>query len=121
MQDNTGYIALRNVFVVGFHSRLFPVAHDKALMPQLIPRAVLLLILFLVLPVVSVAATQVADMPPSAAAVARPDAAPEAATTATEKSLVQARKWMVSSANPLASEAGRQVLREGGSAVDAAI
>lgn len=49
------------------------------------------------------------------------DVAPEAATTSTDKSLVKASKWMVSSANPLASEAGRQILREGGSAVDAAI
>ena len=49
------------------------------------------------------------------------DGAPEAATASTDKSLVKASKWMVSSANPLASEAGRQILREGGSAVDAAI
>ncbi|MFN5100154.1 MAG: gamma-glutamyltransferase, partial [Burkholderiaceae bacterium] len=74
-------------------------------MPSLISRAALLLILF-------------SGMSAPAAA---PDAAPEAATAATKKSLVQARKWMVSSANPLASEAGRQMLREGGSAVDAAI
>jgi gamma-glutamyltranspeptidase/glutathione hydrolase len=52
---------------------------------------------------------------------AQADVAPEAATTSTDKSLAKASKWMVSSANPLASEAGRQVLREGGSAVDAAI
>ncbi len=52
---------------------------------------------------------------------AQADVAPEAATASTDKSLAQASKWMVSSANPLASEAGRQILREGGSAVDAAI
>jgi gamma-glutamyltranspeptidase/glutathione hydrolase len=52
---------------------------------------------------------------------AQADVAPEAATASTNKSLVKASKWMVSSANPLASEAGRQILREGGSAVDAAI
>ena len=92
-------------------------------MPLLISRAVFLLILLSATPAISVAATKAADVPPNAAAAvaAAPDAAPEAATTSTQKSLVQARKWMVSSANPLASEAGRQVLREGGSAVDAAI
>lgn len=52
---------------------------------------------------------------------AQADGAPEAATASTDKSLAKASKWMVSSANPLASEAGRQILREGGSAVDAAI
>jgi gamma-glutamyltranspeptidase/glutathione hydrolase len=92
-------------------------------MPLLISRAVFLLSLLAATPATSVAAAQAADVPPTAAAAAStgPDAAPEAATAATQKSLVQARKWMVSSANPLASEAGRQMLREGGSAVDAAI
>ena len=52
---------------------------------------------------------------------AQADVAPEAATASADKSLAKASKWMVSSANPLASEAGRQILREGGSAVDAAI
>ena len=52
---------------------------------------------------------------------AQADVAPEAATASTDKSLAKASKWMVSSANPLASEAGRQILRDGGSAVDAAI
>ncbi len=83
----------------------FAFTPDKALMPSLISCAALFLVLF-------------SGMSAFAAA---PDAAPEAATAATQKSLVQARKWMVSSANPLASEAGRQVLREGGSALDAAI
>jgi len=92
-------------------------------MPPLISRAGFLLILLLATPAFSVAATKAADVPPNAATAvaAGLDAAPEAATTSNQKSLVQARKWMVSSANPLASEAGRQVLREGGSAVDAAI
>jgi len=57
----------------------------------------------------------------SSAIAAAAEPAPEAATTSTQKSLVTARKWMVSSANSLASEVGRQVLRDGGSAVDAAI
>ena len=123
MQDNTGYIAPRNVLKGGFPccpSRAVP---DQALMPLLISRAVFLLSLLAATPATSVGAAQAADVPPSAAAAAStgPDAAPEAATAAAQKSLVQARKWMVSSANPLASEAGRQMLREGGSAVDAAI
>ena len=49
------------------------------------------------------------------------DANPEAATAAVVKGLVHAQRQMVASANSHASEAGRQMLREGGSAVDAAI
>ncbi len=49
------------------------------------------------------------------------DANPEAATASQGKQLVRARHFMAASANPLATEAGRQVLAEGGSAVDAAI
>jgi gamma-glutamyltranspeptidase/glutathione hydrolase len=49
------------------------------------------------------------------------DANPEAATPSSQKSLVRATRWMASSANPLATAAGRQVLRDGGSALDAAI
>ncbi len=49
------------------------------------------------------------------------DANPEAATGSQQKTLAHARRWMVASANPLATEAGRQVLRDGGSAIDAAI
>ena len=50
-----------------------------------------------------------------------PDAAPEAATGKTTKTLVRAQRYMAVSANPLATQAGVQILREGGSAVDAAI
>lgn len=46
---------------------------------------------------------------------------PEAATGSTSKSLAHAQRWMAVAANPLASDAGRAVLRDGGSAVDAAI
>lgn len=49
------------------------------------------------------------------------DPNPEAATGSTQKSLAHADRWMVASANPLATQAGRQVLRDGGTAVDAAI
>jgi gamma-glutamyltranspeptidase / glutathione hydrolase len=47
--------------------------------------------------------------------------APEAASGYTEKPGWSAQKLMVAAANPLATDAGHQVLRAGGSAVDAAI
>ncbi|MCJ8142376.1 gamma-glutamyltransferase [Ancylobacter sp. A5.8] len=47
--------------------------------------------------------------------------APEAAGTIAGRGNVTARHWMVAAANPLAAEAGAQMLREGGSAVDAMI
>lgn len=50
---------------------------------------------------------------------ARP--APEAATGITEKHLAIATKHMVVAAHPLAAEAGRDMLRQGGNAIDAAI
>ena len=46
---------------------------------------------------------------------------PEAATGTADKSLVTADRHMVVAAHPLAAEAGRDMLRKGGSAVDAAI
>ena len=47
--------------------------------------------------------------------------APEAASGYTEKPGWYARSFMVSAANPLAVDAGYDILRQGGSAVDAAI
>ena len=47
--------------------------------------------------------------------------APEAATGRTERPLQQARSYLVSAANPLAAEAGVEMLKAGGTAVDAAI
>lgn len=47
--------------------------------------------------------------------------APERASGYTEKPGWTAKKFMVAAANPLATDAGYQVLRAGGSAVDAAI
>lgn len=47
--------------------------------------------------------------------------APEGATGFTEKPGWTAKKFMVAAANPLATDAGYQVLRAGGSAIDAAI
>ncbi|WP_414675007.1 gamma-glutamyltransferase [Massilia sp. CFBP9012] len=48
-------------------------------------------------------------------------AAPEAASGFQEKTGWPARKYMVAAANPLAVDAGYQILRRGGSAIDAAI
>jgi len=47
--------------------------------------------------------------------------APEAATGYTEKAGWAARKYMVAAANPLAAEAGYEMLKQGGTAIDAAI
>jgi gamma-glutamyltranspeptidase/glutathione hydrolase len=47
--------------------------------------------------------------------------APEAATGYSEKAGWAARKYMVAAANPLATEAGYEMLKQGGSAIDAAI
>jgi gamma-glutamyltranspeptidase / glutathione hydrolase len=48
-------------------------------------------------------------------------AAPEPGVSRVNRPLVIARRHLVSAANPMASEAGREMLRKGGSAVDAAI
>ncbi|MCX9489674.1 gamma-glutamyltransferase [Vibrio cholerae] len=47
--------------------------------------------------------------------------APEQATGFEHKSLVKAKNWMVTAANPLASEAGAPILRQGGNAIDAMV
>ncbi|MCW8883690.1 MAG: gamma-glutamyltransferase [Motiliproteus sp.] len=47
--------------------------------------------------------------------------APEAATGRSARTLVEADKFMVVTAHPLATEAGYQILRSGGSAMDAAV
>jgi len=49
------------------------------------------------------------------------EVAPEAATGWSERPVVQASRHMVAAAHALAAEAGREILRAGGSAVDAAI
>ena len=46
---------------------------------------------------------------------------PEAGSGRTDKTLAVSTRYLISTANPLASEAGREMLRAGGSAVDAAI
>jgi gamma-glutamyltranspeptidase/glutathione hydrolase len=47
--------------------------------------------------------------------------APEIATGYAEKQGAHARRYMVAAANPLATEAGYRMLKQGGSAIDAAI
>ena len=54
-------------------------------------------------------------------AAAQQPSQPEAATGIEGKQLAHARRQMVAAANPLAAEAGRRILRAGGTAVDAAI
>ena len=55
-------------------------------------------------------------------AIAQPQApAPEAATGRAVKTLGTAQRFMAAAANPLAATAGRDILRAGGSAADAAI
>ena len=46
---------------------------------------------------------------------------PEATTSINAKKIVKGDKYMLAAANPYASQAGRQILAKGGSAVDAAI
>ncbi len=55
------------------------------------------------------------------AATVAADSHPEGATGNQAKQLVRAKHYMAAAANPLATEAGREILRLGGSAVDAAI
>ncbi len=69
-------------------------------------------------------ATQSAVVPSDAPATpitAGAQAAPEGASGYTEKTGVAARKFMIAAANPLATEAGYEALKAGGSAIDAAI
>jgi gamma-glutamyltranspeptidase/glutathione hydrolase len=49
------------------------------------------------------------------------DAPPEVSSGWTDKAKVTAKHWMVVAANPLAVDAGSRILKQGGSAVDAAI
>src|SRR5476651_693759 len=58
---------------------------------------------------------------PAHAQRATPDAAPEIATGYSSKTGWTAQKYMMAAANPLATEAGYQMLKRGGSSIDAAI
>jgi gamma-glutamyltranspeptidase/glutathione hydrolase len=63
-----------------------------------------------------------AQRAPAPGLTSGPDrSAPEAASGHNDRALAVARRHMVSTANIAASDAGRQILREGGTAVDAAI
>jgi gamma-glutamyltranspeptidase/glutathione hydrolase len=56
-----------------------------------------------------------------AAAAQAQNQAPEQPSGWTDKTAVASRHFMVAAANPLATEAGYRILRQGGSAVDAAV
>lgn len=58
---------------------------------------------------------------PSTAREERGSIAPEAATGTSDRNLATAARHMISAANPHAADAGREILRAGGSAADAAI
>ncbi|WP_332854365.1 gamma-glutamyltransferase [Duganella sp. S19_KUP01_CR8] len=58
---------------------------------------------------------------PAYAQRAGAEVAPEIATGYAEKAGKSAQKFMVAAANPLATQAGYQMLKQGGSAIDAAI
>jgi len=62
-----------------------------------------------------------ASSPTSPVATGRPAQQPEGASGFTPKPGLVATKFAVAAANPLATEAGYQILKAGGSAVDAAI
>ncbi|MDO5070037.1 MAG: gamma-glutamyltransferase [Neisseria zoodegmatis] len=68
--------------------------------------------------------TQAAPFDQPVAAASEPVAeqhAPEQGTGLTGQQLVQAKEFMAASANPLATEAGYDILKRGGSAIDAMI
>lgn len=93
------------------HRRLqpMPAPHRSAIFAVAIRVACLLLALV------------TATLDPADTHAQRGEIAPEAATGTTGKSLAMASRHMVSAANPYAAEAGREILRAGGSAIDAAI
>ena len=68
--------------------------------------------------VVALALSGCAASPPVPSA---PPAVPEAASGWTPKAAAFASRYMVATANPLATEAGYQTLKMGGSALDAAV
>jgi gamma-glutamyltranspeptidase/glutathione hydrolase len=73
------------------------------------------------LPLSAAAQTTAQTTAPTAAAPSAGNQAPEGATGRTVRTLGTAAKHMAAAANPLAADAGREILRAGGNAVDAAI
>ena len=65
--------------------------------------------------------TASAQLAPPAPQTSTPPTAPEASSGLIAKNLVVARRHMVVAANPLAADAGNEILNAGGSAVDAMI
>lgn len=59
--------------------------------------------------------------PASFSAQSTDNIAPEASTGLTKQNLVKGKEWMIASANPYASEAGAEMLRKGGNAIDAMV
>ena len=72
-------------------------------------------------PLAFAAALAGAAFPASAQLAATTQDAPEVATAYQDKAGWVAKKYMVAAANPLAVDAGYQMLKKGGSAIDAAI
>jgi gamma-glutamyltranspeptidase/glutathione hydrolase len=83
-------------------------------------RGLLRLVLLAVLAGALLPAVRAADGPAPPAPL-NADAAPEGASERRERPLAHARHHMVATAHPLAAGAGRDMLRAGGNAVDAAI
>ncbi len=81
-------------------------------MTKYVPRKFILSFIF----ATSFSALAVADVLP-----VREDREPEAATGLTIKEVVTAKEFMVAAANPYATQAGYNIIEQGGSAVDAAI
>lgn len=63
----------------------------------------------------------VSDTLPHVNSTSKETITPEISTGRTAKPVVMSKKFMVVSANPLATQAGQKILKKGGSAVDAAI
>lgn len=59
--------------------------------------------------------------PTSFSAQSTDNIAPEVSTGLTKQNLVKGKEWMIASANPYASEAGAEMLRKGGNAIDAMV
>ena len=108
MQHNTVHIAMRHFFADRTRPDL-PTDFSSSLPRSKLKKACVALVLLAPLTAVLARESQT------------PDTAPEAATARVEQTLVRAQRFMAVSANALATQAGQEILRDGGSAVDAAI